>query len=404
MMARMEQLPRRNSLWARVTRSFLAIRVLGARAPALVLVLALLHGSAHAADAPNAPTGAPGAQSPPADVTLSVSQLAPGEVGRIHWARFPVIVLRRDEPTLQHLRVHAAEVAAAPRGEQWFSSLAYAHQIHPRLPNWLMLDQISLEHSDLRSTRAEYFVAFGFSPYDGCTIEAKRKADRLIFENPCQGEQYDAAGRVQAGHQLGKSWNLYIPPHRFDGDALTIGVAGRTVPRGELDVPVNLAALLPSERYLQGARLGRLDVVSRALSRGTSVDTSDPQGNTALMLAVLKGRRDVVDALLAAGADPDRANREGIAPIYAAVFGQHPDLLQVLLAAGADVQAACSHPACHGSPLIAAVTWGGDRQAARRIVEVLRAAGADPAVEYQGKNAIDWAVLVFREDLVPLLR
>ena len=342
--------------------------------------------------------------SPPVDVVVSLSQLAPGAVGRVRWARFPVIVVRRDSPTLEHLLGRASEHTAAPHGEQWFSSLAYAHQIHPRLPSWLLLDQIELEGSALRSTRPEYFVGFAFSPYDGCGIEAKRSSGGLYFENPCHGERYDAAGRVQSGHGLGKSWNLYIPPHRFEGDRLIIGLAGRRAPAGELAVRLNLAGLSPTERFLQAARLGRLDVVHRALSQGVAVGTVDTEGNTALMLAVLKGRPEVVDALLAAGAVPNRSNRDGIAPVYAAVFGQHPALLERLLAAGADANQPCAHPACHGRALIAAVTWGGDPEAARQMVIALRAAGADPSAEYQGRNAIDWAVHAFNEDLVPLLR
>lgn len=87
------------------------------------------------------------------------------------------------------------------------------------------------------------------------------------------------------------------------------------------------------------AREGRTDELAEFFDHGLSIDTRDPEGNTALMLAAYHGHTATVEALIARGADVDLRNRRDQSPIAGAIFKGEDAVVAVLLAAGADVDA-----------------------------------------------------------------
>jgi uncharacterized protein len=70
---------------------------------------------------------------------------------------------------------------------------------------------------------------------------------------------------------------------------------------------------------MYAARDGAIDAVRALADSGADLDLVDPNGTTALTLAILNGHFDTAVALLEKGADPNVADKNGMAPLYAAV-------------------------------------------------------------------------------------
>ena len=147
---------------------------------------------------------------------------------------------------------------------------------------------------------------------------------------------------------------------------------------------------------------------ARALAKaGADVNATDPDGTTALILAIMNSHYDTANAILEAGADPNIADKAGMAALYAAVdmsslgevYGMPPrkvndtlkptDLMSRLIAKGAVVDALLksatlqrNHTPGEGqlgagtTPLMRAAR-NGDYAA----MKILLAAGADPTLK-----------------------
>ena len=70
---------------------------------------------------------------------------------------------------------------------------------------------------------------------------------------------------------------------------------------------------------MYAAREGAVDAARALAESGANLNLTDPEGTTALIVAVINGHYDVVSALLEKGADPDLADIKGMTPLYAAV-------------------------------------------------------------------------------------
>ncbi len=85
----------------------------------------------------------------------------------------------------------------------------------------------------------------------------------------------------------------------------------------------------------QAAALGDLPRLRALIAEEPEIDSRDPDGHTALMLAVLNGRADAVNLLLASGADANAAAANGTTPLQAALARNRPNIVQALRRAGA---------------------------------------------------------------------
>jgi ankyrin repeat protein len=70
---------------------------------------------------------------------------------------------------------------------------------------------------------------------------------------------------------------------------------------------------------MYAARDGAIDAVRALASGGADLNAVDPDGTTALTLAIINGHFDTAVALLEKGADPNVADRNGMTALYAAV-------------------------------------------------------------------------------------
>ena len=84
------------------------------------------------------------------------------------------------------------------------------------------------------------------------------------------------------------------------------------------------------------ARSGHLEMVDLLLARGAPIDARDLNGATALYYAAERGHNVVVQRLIERGADVKLTGRSGVSPVAAAAYAGRDSIVTMLLAHGAD--------------------------------------------------------------------
>jgi ankyrin repeat protein len=139
-----------------------------------------------------------------------------------------------------------------------------------------------------------------------------------------------------------------------------------------------------------------IDLATKLLDRGASVDARDRLGARPLSHAARSGHLQMVDLLLARGAPIDARNLAGATALYFAAEGSHISIAQRLIERGADVKLTGRS----GISPIAAASYAGNDV----IVEALLAHGADERVaDETGKPPIIYAAAGARFDIVKRL-
>jgi uncharacterized protein len=138
-------------------------------------------------------------------------------------------------------------------------------------------------------------------------------------------------------------------------------------------------------RLAELVRTGDTAAALELLKKGTSGNSADPDGTTALHWAVQQDDARLVRALLTSGAKVGAANRYGVTPLALAAVNGSPSMTEILLKAGANPNAASGE----GETVLMA----GARTGQPETLKLLLKAGADPnAVEGRfGETALMWA-------------
>ena len=160
-------------------------------------------------------------------------------------------------------------------------------------------------------------------------------------------------------------------------------------PTPEFPRPQAGLTVLPRGRWtplMYAARQGAVEATRTLAEAGANLDLADPDGTTALVLAIINVHYDTAAALIEAGADPNLADTTGMAALYAAtdlntlpwMFGR-PDprltdrltgvqIVDMLLAYGADPNARLR------APLMQRHHTGGDPSLGEGATPFMRAA------------------------------
>lgn len=137
---------------------------------------------------------------------------------------------------------------------------------------------------------------------------------------------------------------------------------------------------------MYAARQNALEAVDALAAAGANLNLVDPDGTTALVIAIINAHYELAALLLDHGADPDLGDTSGMAALYAAVdmntFTETPgrpaplpagemdavDMVRTLLAHGANPNARLS------SPILVRVHDRGDRNLGEGATPLMRAA------------------------------
>ena len=138
-------------------------------------------------------------------------------------------------------------------------------------------------------------------------------------------------------------------------------------------------------RLVQAAQAGDAAAVRARLAEGADVNSTDPEGSTALHWAIHRDDAALVDVLLSAGANPNLASRYKIAPLTLAAQNGNTALVQRLLKAGASPDSVSEE----GQTVLMTAARNGRAE----IVRALLAAGAkvNAAEEFRGQTALMFA-------------
>ena len=211
---------------------------------------------------------------------------------------------------------------------------------------------------------------------------------------------------AEAGAQMNVVSKVTAYPHTQNGVGLNgleegVSYVGQTVlPRGGWS-----AAMF-------AAREGAADAVRALADAGANLDLVDPEGTSALIIAIINGEYEVAQVLLAKGADPNIGDIKGMTPLYAAIdmhtvpttFGRPDpphsviegsvDAVEMLLTAGANPNAQLTGPILKrvynpGDPRLAEGAtpfMRAARGADMTVMRLLIAAGADPKLDQKNGN------------------
>jgi ankyrin repeat protein len=148
---------------------------------------------------------------------------------------------------------------------------------------------------------------------------------------------------------------------------------------------------------LEAVKAGNLAGVQASLQQRTSLNTTEPDGTTALHWAVQQDRGEIVKALIAAGANVNAKNRYGTTPLVLAATTGNVAITGELIKAGADVRVNVPET---GSVLTAAARSGNPE-----VIKQLLAAGADVnfAERRTGQTPLMWAAAEGHAEAVKVL-
>ena len=148
---------------------------------------------------------------------------------------------------------------------------------------------------------------------------------------------------------------------------------------------------------LDAAQSNDIDSAMMSIDQGVGVNTTSPDGATALHWAAHWGATDLAERLLSAGALVDASNELGITPISIACRNGSEAMVDLLLKAKADAKG--SEPS--GETVLMSCARTGSLGA----VEQLLAAGAEPnsAEVDSGQTALMWATAGGHWEIVDLL-
>jgi len=152
-----------------------------------------------------------------------------------------------------------------------------------------------------------------------------------------------------------------------------------------LSVGAHLAAATGGSPALLDAVKRGNHAAIRTLLQQVDANAAEPDGTTALHLAVLHDDAGSVELLLGAGANVQAANRYGVTPLMIASTNGNASIIERLLDAGADPDTATSE----GETVLMTAARTGNVAAVRALLS--RSATVGATEQWRGQTALMWA-------------
>lgn len=145
-----------------------------------------------------------------APVKLDISSVKVGELVIAEWRGKPVFVVRRTPAMIATLKSDSLKARLAD-------------------PDSDVEQQPDFAKNDTRSLAEELLVVEGVCTHLGCSPIFAPEVEPQSYDAdwqggffcPCHGSRFDLAGRVYSN--VPAPTNMVVPPHKFEGDILTIG-------------------------------------------------------------------------------------------------------------------------------------------------------------------------------------
>lgn len=140
-----------------------------------------------------------------AQITVDISDLAPGTQLTVNWRGKPVFIRHRTEAEMAQARAQAV------------SDLPDSSARNPNLPD----DALASDENRAIAGHEAYLVMIGVCTHLGCVPLGDGAGDFGGWFCPCHGSHYDAAGRIRKGPA---PENLHIPDLSLSEEmVLTLG-------------------------------------------------------------------------------------------------------------------------------------------------------------------------------------
>ena len=145
-----------------------------------------------------------------APVKVDIGNLKMGEMVIAEWRGKPVFIVRRTQEMIDVLKSDSLKARLTD-------------------PESNVEQQPEFAKNDTRSLSEELLVVEGVCTHLGCSPKFIPEVEPQAYDAnwqggffcPCHGSRFDLSGRVFAG--VPAPSNLKVPPHRVDGNILTIG-------------------------------------------------------------------------------------------------------------------------------------------------------------------------------------
>ncbi len=148
---------------------------------------------------------------------------------------------------------------------------------------------------------------------------------------------------------------------------------------------VSLGAAGENLRLIDAVKQGNFTVAKALITQKANVNTTEPDGMTALHWAVRADDLPTVQMLIRAGANVNATSRYGMTPIIFAAENGDPKVLAALLKAGANPNSALSE----GQTALMTAARTGNVESINLLIET--GANVDVKEQWQGQTALMWA-------------
>lgn len=150
-------------------------------------------------------------------------------------------------------------------------------------------------------------------------------------------------------------------------------------------VSLQISVLHGETHLVDAVQRGDVTRVERLLEQGADVDSTTPDGTTAVLWAAHLDRIDIAKLLVRAGSKVSTANRYGVTPLMQAATNGNAELVALLLDAETDANAKTPQ----GETLLMIAARTGKPEAVRTLLEH----GANPNTpeDRRGQTALMWA-------------